>query len=54
MEDFKTQHNRMVIMQALGILKQLDCSSSLHISQKLNKAMGMLYEISNDYEIKWL
>lgn len=45
MEDFKTQHNRMVIMQALGILKQLDCSSSLHISQKLNKAMGMLYQL---------
>lgn len=54
MEDFKTQHNRMIIMQALGILKQLDCSSSLYISQKLNKAMGMLYEIANDYEIKWL
>lgn len=54
MEDFKTQHNRMIVMQALGILNQLDCNSTLHISQKLNKAMVMLYEISNDYEIKWL
>ena len=54
MEDYNTQHNRMVIMQALGILHQLDCNSTLYISQKLNKALSMLYEIANDYEIKWL
>lgn len=54
MEDYKAQHNKMIVIQALSILNQLDCNSTLYISQKLNKAMGMLYEIANDYEIKWL
>ena len=54
MEDFDTEHNKMIVMQALSILRQLDYKSTLYISQKLNKAMGMLQEIANDYEIKWL
>lgn len=54
MEDYNTEHNRMVIMQAITILRQLNYRSSLGISDKLNKTIGMLGEIANDYEIKWL
>lgn len=41
-------------MQAITILNQLNSHSSLGISQKLNKAIGMLAEISNSCEVQYL
>ena len=54
MEDFDTEHNRMLIMQAMSILRQLNYRSSMGISQKLNKAIGLLGEISRSCEVKYL
>ena len=54
MEDYNTEHNRMVIMQAITILRQLNYRSSLGISDKLNKAIGMLGEIARSCEVKYL
>jgi hypothetical protein len=54
MEDYNTEHNRMVIMQAITILRQLNYRSSMGISDKLNKAIGMLGEIARSCEVKYL
>lgn len=44
----------MIINQAITILRQLNYRSSQDISDKLNKVIGMLAEISRSYEVKYL